>query len=248
MTDKEIIVAIRAEIKRRMKHHADRAQIDRSASEAGARQEDEEILSFINSLWEKPKCMYSKDNFTDEDRKTLCDGCRESNCSFYLNEDLEEASKEWLRPQLDKSYANYGEAKMMELTHFDGYAMLDAIEFGAKWQKAKDESITEDLGEYINELSKQFPEVSFAKLSRIAVRVAQWQKEQMLRESKMSGWVARDKDGSLHIFEVKPRRSADGHQWWDRDYQSTALKSSDFPDLKWEDEPVCVKLAIIKED
>ena len=24
---------------------------------------------------------------------------------------------------------------MMELTHFDGYAMLDAIEFGAKWQK-----------------------------------------------------------------------------------------------------------------
>ena len=89
MTDKEIIVAIRAEIERRMKHHADRAQIDRSASEAGARQEDEEILSFINSLWEKPKCMYSKDNFTDEDRKTLCDGCRESNCSFYLNEDLE---------------------------------------------------------------------------------------------------------------------------------------------------------------
>jgi hypothetical protein len=50
------------------------------------------------------------------------------------NEDLEEASKEWLRPQLDKSYASYGETKMMELTHFDGYAMLDAIEFGAKWQ------------------------------------------------------------------------------------------------------------------
>lgn len=53
-----------------------------------------------------------------------------------VSEDLEEASKEWLRPQLDKSYANYGEGKMMELTHFDGYAMLDAIEFGAKW-KAK---------------------------------------------------------------------------------------------------------------
>lgn len=24
---------------------------------------------------------------------------------------------------------------MMELTHFDGYAMLDAVEFGAQWQK-----------------------------------------------------------------------------------------------------------------
>ena len=97
---------------------------------------------------------------------------------LYGKEDLEEASKEWLRQQLDKSYANYGEAKMMELTHFDGYAMLDAIEFGAEWQKTKDESTTEDLGDYINELSKQFPEVSFAKLSRIAIRVAKWQKEQ----------------------------------------------------------------------
>ena len=51
--------------------------------------------------------------------------------------DLEEAGKEWLRPQLDKSYEKYGENKMMELTHFDGYAMLEAIEFGAKWQKGQ---------------------------------------------------------------------------------------------------------------
>lgn len=43
-----------------------------------------------------------------------------------------------------------------------------------------EEPVSEDLGEYINELSKQFPEVSFAKLSRIAVRVAKWQKEQMM--------------------------------------------------------------------
>ena len=60
-----------------------------------------------------------------------------------VSEELEEASKEWLIPQLDKSYANYGEVKMMELTHFDGYAMLDAIEFGAKWQEAKDQEIIE---------------------------------------------------------------------------------------------------------
>lgn len=37
---------------------------------------------------------------------------------------------EWLTPQLDKSYEVYGERKMMELTKFDGYAMLDAIAFG----------------------------------------------------------------------------------------------------------------------
>lgn len=51
-----------------------------------------------------------------------------------VSDDLEKASKEWLTPQLDKSYAAYGEAKMTELTKFDGYAMLDAIEFGTKWQ------------------------------------------------------------------------------------------------------------------
>ena len=54
-----------------------------------------------------------------------------------VSEDLDRASREWLRPRLDEDYANYGEDKMMELTRFDGYAMLDAIEFGAQWQANK---------------------------------------------------------------------------------------------------------------
>ncbi len=46
---------------------------------------------------------------------------------------------------------------------------------GAKWQLAKNKSITlDDLGEFINELSKQFPEVSFAKVCKIATRTAKW--------------------------------------------------------------------------
>jgi hypothetical protein len=47
----------------------------------------------------------------------------------------------------------------------------------------QEEPVSEDLGEYLYELSKQFPEVSFAKLSRIAVRVAKWQKEQMMSKA-----------------------------------------------------------------
>lgn len=43
------------------------------------------------------------------------------------------------------------------------------------WEMLGEEPVSEDLGEYINKLSKQFPEVSFAKLSRIAVRVTKWQ-------------------------------------------------------------------------
>ena len=42
----------------------------------------------------------------------------------------------------------------------------------------QEEPVSEELVEYINELSKQFPEVSFAKLSRVAVRVAKWKEEQ----------------------------------------------------------------------
>ena len=52
-----------------------------------------------------------------------------------VSENLEEASKEWLKPQLDKSYVSYGESKMMELTHFNGYDMLDAIECGMNLQR-----------------------------------------------------------------------------------------------------------------
>ena len=90
-----------------------------------------------------------------------------------VSEDLEEAAEEW-----DESFYR-----------------SDAFKAGAKWQKAKDESTTEDLGEYINELSKQFPEVSFAKLSRIAIRVAKWQKERMMAKS-VDG-VARPYDNEI---------------------------------------------------
>jgi hypothetical protein len=57
---------------------------------------------------------------------------------------------------------------------------LGLKEQGYKYEDGKicplqEEPVSEDLGDYINELSKQFPEVSFAKLSRIAVRVVKWQ-------------------------------------------------------------------------
>lgn len=86
-----------------------------------------------------------------------------------VSNDLEEAADKFV-----KSYTKGG-TKQSWLK--EGYIA------GAQWQKTKDESTTEDLEEYINELSKQFPEVSFAKLSRIAVRVAKWQKEQMMTKA-----------------------------------------------------------------
>ena len=52
-----------------------------------------EVLSIIDSMQEKPKeCMYSKDNYTKEDRKVLCDGCKED-CKF--NKKEEPVSNVW---------------------------------------------------------------------------------------------------------------------------------------------------------
>lgn len=98
-----------------------------------------------------------------------------------VSEDLEEASKKWLSPQLDKSYAAYGETKQMELTHFDGYAMLDAIEFGAQWQKVKHERQfsfinLKDCKDAYNEWKGTQKEPVSAALSW--VRACQWQKQQ----------------------------------------------------------------------
>ena len=45
-----------------------------------------EVLSHISSLQEEPKkCMYSKDNYTDKDRKVLCEGCEEE-CEYAKKE------------------------------------------------------------------------------------------------------------------------------------------------------------------
>lgn len=204
---------------------------------------------------EPKKCMYSKDDYTDEDRKVLCDGCVEE-CKYGKSDDFTIALAEcisqaqvrvvdplvlaetwkdeliklakseepiyksnWLaelQAKLDSlskedfenviaKYDKYGKEEPVsddlesEIQRYNNSLNLDAEEnyewddiasnvilaarHFAKWQKAKDESTTEGLGEYVNELSKQFQEVSFAKLSRIAVRVAKWQKQQMMAKS-----------------------------------------------------------------
>lgn len=113
-----------------------------------------------------------------------------------VNKELEKAANEWdakasftpFYMALDNNGNPY-EVRQDYTTH------AESFKAGAKWQKAKDESTTEDLGDYINELSKQFPEVSFAKLSRIAVRVAKWQKEQMM--TKAVDGIARPYDNEI---------------------------------------------------
>ena len=99
MTDNRI-EKIRAEIERRYNYHKDHADDYAGTEHFWKANEDRELLSFIDSMQEEPaipdivdehwwemlgeepkKCMYSKDDYTDEDRKVLCDGCEEE-CKY----------------------------------------------------------------------------------------------------------------------------------------------------------------------
>ena len=108
----------------------------------------------------------------------------------------------------------------------------------------REEPVSEDLLKASMEFAKGFGEWHYAMPCFQAG--AKWHKQQMIKSAKLSGWVARDENGSLHLFEVEPSRIM--HRWWDRDYHSTTLDNKDFPDLEWENEPVYVKLPIIVED
>ena len=75
-----------------------------------------------------------------------------------------------------------------------------------KLNLTKEKPVSEDLGDYINELSKQFSEVSFAKLSRIAVRVAKWQKEQIMKDA-VEGEIVKDSANNLYIGKAKVNKN-----------------------------------------
>lgn len=97
--------------------------------------DDEDKDTFERKIWEEDaceyfrpiKCMYTEYNYTDEDRKVLCDGCEEE-CEYSkkeepVSEDLEE------------------EALVYIITE-DGKLVIDsekvnAFKAGAKWQITK---------------------------------------------------------------------------------------------------------------
>ena len=55
----------------------------------------------------------------------------------------EDLSRQYVLPFLDKQYEKYGEHKQMELSRFDGYAMMSAYEEGYH-QAEKDLELTAD--------------------------------------------------------------------------------------------------------
>lgn len=155
-----------------------------------------------------------------------------------VNEDLEEVSKKYSSCiYLEEVLSDDDKEVLKE-------RLINNFKAGVKWQKEKEEPINEDLGLYINELSKQFPEVSFAKLSRIAVRVAKWQKEHLLKPAdgddlpEIGREVIALLDNGRIVFAHRPSEYWDGKDIITgkvtRYYPKTYDKGGwNWPDVKW---------------
>lgn len=84
------------------------------------------------------------------------------------------------------------------------------------------------------------------EMSEIKEAIDWLEKQGEKKSPYLCGYVARDKNGLLHVFEVEPRRSED--YWWDLGFWSVLIAHDAFPDLKWEDEPIYVRLLIVKSE
>lgn len=203
-----------------------RAEIERRlsvmAKSAWGTDELKRLLSFIDSMTEEPKPKFKVG-------QTITDPT-DSTFTFHINKIEDgryiEKEDEWVL--VKEADANY------ELVEEPISENLD-----------EEDSFDELLQKLYIKYNK---EVSLEKLLDIASNFVKWQKVQLIKSAELDGWIARDEDDRLHLFEVEPRRLEKEHRWWDRDYHRTGLDESDFPDLKWEDEPVYVKLPIIVED
>lgn len=61
----------------------------------------------------------------------------------------------------------------------------------------------------------------------------------------ITGWIARDRNGDLNLFEAVPYRDRKGGYWMNKTgtmYYS--LPASFFPELEWGSEPIYVKQTI----
>lgn len=62
-------------------------------------------------------------------------------------------------------------------------------------------------------------------------------------EATISEWVARDRDGSLSLYQSYPERQENLGYWRDGLGESE-LSEMDFPSLSWQDDPIEVEITI----
>jgi hypothetical protein len=178
MTDKEKLEKLVAEIKR-LYHQSlvdENRQAELGLSSAactsyGKSKVCKELLSFTDSMQKEPKkCMYSKDNYTDEDREVLCDGCTEECRYNKLNTMLDNTLSKETKESWNK---RLGEEPVSE-------------------------DLEEELSAYVNS-EEYLNNIGTSGLLLIARHFADWQKQQMMKEA-VSGHVGQTINGMLRAL------------------------------------------------
>jgi hypothetical protein len=114
--------------------------------------------------------MYSKDNYTDEDRKVLCDGCTEKCRYSKLNTMLDDALSKETKKSWNKRLG----------------------------EEPVNEDLEEELSAYVNS-EEYLNNIGTSGLLLIARHFADWQKRQIMKEA-VSGHVGQTINGMLRAL------------------------------------------------
>lgn len=98
-----------------------------------------------------------------------------------------------------------------------------------------------ECGMYDKETPATKEDIEYA--FKAGVKFALGKQEKDAEDTVIQGWVARDANGSLYAYCIKPERNVVLQVWVGR-YADFDMHDSLLPDLTWNDDPIEVELII----
>ena len=204
MTDNRI-EKIRAEVERLKSQLLRGACSSQIAMETKCKEEAyDEVLALLDSLQEEPKkCMYARDNYTDEDRKVLCDGCEEE-CIEKVNEERKRDLSLWSLEDFENNFFEiikpYKDSRNYKNLCIRLVLWRSELWRWIHWKKRKEETVSEDLNTELDKYIKEHFTIDKEQLDRFGLEekdymysmdksdmlilihhFADWQKQQILK-------------------------------------------------------------------
>ena len=165
-----------------------------------------------------------------------------------------------LRPQPKVEWSEDDRQKLNRIYEILGHAADDKGFLTSKRIIGDNEAI--ELQDFLKSLPKRFnlqPQAKQYKqciygdtpsVERCAVCFARCnirvKEDKQKPEAKLTGWVARDRNGEIYVYEDYPEKDSKRQFWFGLGSSSRSLDRKSFPGLKWEDEPVEVEITIRK--
>ena len=156
---------------------------------------------------------------------------------------------EKIKAEIERYIAHYKKIDRNDFNNGEMYICQELLSFIESLEKEKDV----DLEKEIEEVAMGVSGCDFCHESEMIER-EEWCKKQFRHfyelglnaktdTPKIKGWVARDKDGQLGVYDIPPVR---GNICWYPQvrFENWVLPENAFPNLKWEDEPIEVELEI----